>query len=94
MNSKEFDEVVAPVRALIAKKGEDYNTGIKLEEYFPFGHLSYVQMLHMKTLRLRSLTNLDVPPHFDSIEDSARDLLAYTVFYLDYLRKLHEQVRT
>ena len=85
MNGTEFDKVVAPIRELIAKKGEDYNTKVKLGDYFPFGDVSYVQMIHLKATRLRSLLEKEGPPNFDSIKDTLQDLIAYTTFYLHWL---------
>ena len=87
MTPEEFDKVVAPIRALIIRKGQDYNSNVKLEEYFPFGDRSHVQMVYMKAMRLRSLVQQDRMPNFDSVLDTAQDLLAYTVFYLAYLEK-------
>ena len=85
MNGTEFDKVVAPIRELIAKKGEDYNTKVKLGDYFPFGDVSYVQMIHLKATRLRSLIEKEGPPNFDSVKDTLQDLIAYTTFYLHWL---------
>lgn len=87
MTGEEFDKTVAPIRALIAKKGQDYNHAVKLEEYFPFGDRSHVQMIYVKAMRLRSLVQQDRQPNFDSVLDTAQDLLAYTAFYLDFLEK-------
>lgn len=84
MTGEEFDRHVAPVRELIAKKGQDYNTGVQLADYFPFGRVSYVQMIHMKSTRLRSLIEGRKEPNFDSIKDTLQDLLAYTVFMLEH----------
>lgn len=85
MNGPDFDKVVAPIRELIARKGEDYNTQVKLGDYFPFGDVSYIQMIHLKATRLRSLIEKEGPPNFDSIKDTLQDLIAYTTFYLHWL---------
>lgn len=85
MNGQEFDKIVAPIRELIAKKGEDYNTKVKLGDYFPFGDVSYVQMIHLKATRLRSLIEKEGKPNFDSVKDTLQDLIAYTTFYLHWL---------
>lgn len=89
MTGEEFDKVVAPVRELIAKKGEDYNNTVALSEYFPFGHISYVQMEHMKILRARALVQqpADRKPNFEGLKDTLQDLLAYTVFHLHFLEQ-------
>lgn len=85
MNGQEFDKIVAPIRELIAKKGEDYNTSVKLGDYFPFGDVSYVQMIHLKATRLRSVIEKEGTPNFDSVKDTLQDLIAYTTFYLHWL---------
>lgn len=85
MNGQDFDKVVAPIRELIAKKGQDYNTKVQLGDYFPFGAVSYVQMIHLKSTRLRSLVEQKGQPNFDSIKDTLQDLIAYTTFYLHWL---------
>lgn len=74
------------------KKSKDYNNGIvKLKDYFPFGLLSYAQMLHTKAMRLNSLasqsmaTNGDVKPEFESVKDTALDMINYASFLADHL---------
>ena len=52
MDGDKFDMLVNKARTLVARKGEDYNSGVDLHDYFPFGDTSYIQMLHMKTTRL------------------------------------------
>ena len=40
---------------ILKKKGEDYNNGtIKPDDYFLYGRKSYMQMIHLKTTRLRN----------------------------------------
>lgn len=85
MNRQRYLELIAPALDLVSKKGEDYNALVKLHDYFPFGHKSYIQMVHVKATRLRSLSEV-AEPNFDSIEDTLLDLLNYTVFYLDFLK--------
>lgn len=80
MKAAEFFELVRPVAELIDAKDNDYNSDIELEDYFPFGHESYVHMLNTKVLRLRSLLNTDVC-NFESQLDTVNDLIAYAVFY-------------
>ena len=84
MNSDEYLILIRPAIDLVALKGQDYNTGPKLEQYFPFGDKSYIQMIHLKALRLVSLADRPVP-NFDGTKDSVLDLINYCVFYLDYL---------
>jgi len=64
------------------RKGEDYNAGkVKFEDYFIFGHKSYVQMLYLKALRLVSLVEKESAPNFDGIDDTLIDLAVYADKY-------------
>jgi len=86
MDRARFLELCTPVAELAERKSQDYQGGpVKHVEYFVFGHKSFVQMLRTKVLRLTSLVSSDTKPNFEGIADSVDDLLAYTVFYLDYL---------
>lgn len=86
MDKSRFLELCTPVAELVARKSQDYQNGpVKHDEYFVFGGKSFVQMLRTKVLRLTSLVSTDANPNFESINDTVQDLLAYTVFYLDYL---------
>lgn len=72
--------------ALLNKKKQDYRTGVTLQDYFPFGHYSYAQMLHTKMLRVRSLLNVlenGDRPNFESLRDTLIDMLNYTSFYVE-----------
>ena len=87
MKKLEFLAVCEPVAKLVERKSEDYQRSlVKHDEYFIFGHKSYVQMLRTKILRLTSLVGDEQDCNFESIEDSVMDALAYTVFYLAYLQ--------
>lgn len=89
MNRQEYLDLINPAIVMVAKKGEDYNQGeADLGKYFPFGDYSYIQMIHMKALRLVSLAFLEVgtKPNYEGIEDTLYDLLNYAVFYLQYLK--------
>jgi len=87
MKKLEFLAVCEPVAELVERKSEDYQSSlVKHDEYFVFGHKSYVQMLRTKILRLTSLVGDEKDCNFESIEDSVMDALAYTVFYLAYLQ--------
>ncbi len=87
MNKKQFMMVVEQVANLVDAKDKDYNTAVPQEQYFPFGHQSYVHILHTKTLRLVSLTARSATPKFESVEDTVKDTIAYAVFYLEWLGK-------
>lgn len=93
MTGEEFDAIVAPIRNLIAKKGEDYNHAVKLQEYFPFGQKSYVQMCYMKAMRMRSLVQQNTTPNFDSMKDTVQDEIAYAVFFLAFLEAEEQRAK-
>lgn len=78
--------VLQKVVALRAKKGNDYNSGPTLRDYFPFGHQSYAQMLHVKMLRIHSLLAVIAKggkPNFEGINDTLEDLINYSSFYAE-----------
>lgn len=85
MDRTEYLRLINPAIALVQKKHEDYNKGLNLEDYFPFGDASYVQMLHVKQCRLLSLVSTDSMENFESKKDTTLDLINYAVFYLAYL---------
>jgi len=68
------------------RKAEDYNSGsVKREDYFPFGHKSFVQMIHTKSLRLVSLVESGGQPNFEGINDTVVDMANYLSFFDHYL---------
>jgi hypothetical protein len=72
---------------LLDKKGQDYNaSGVSRDDYFPFGRMSYMQMIHIKYLRLRSLINQD-GSNFESIDDTLQDLINYAAIWAAHERK-------
>ena len=92
MNKMQYLELIQPAIDIVAKKHEDYNSGLELSSYFPFGEISYVQMLHVKSQRLVSLTSkslneIDTPPNYESVKDTVLDMINYCVFYLAYLKE-------
>jgi hypothetical protein len=69
------------------KKSEDYNNGQNsIESYFPFGLVSYSQMIHTKSQRLISLAVAEKQnnPNFESVTDTALDLINYSTFLARY----------
>lgn len=88
MDRQKYMALIEPAVKLVAAKGEDYNNAIGLHEYFPFHDVSYMQMLHMKVLRMRSIHAKGSAANFDSMLDSVHDLINYAVFYLEYLESV------
>ena len=67
-----------------SKKADYQKDDITLDEYFPFGLVSYVQMIHIKSTRLRSLAQSNSPVN-ESIEDTLLDMLNYVDFTYSYV---------
>jgi hypothetical protein len=74
------------------KKGEDYNgatTSVKQADYYPRGVWSILDIINAKYLRMVSV--LETMQHggkanFESVEDSAIDLINYASFLAAYMR--------
>ena len=90
MDLNRYMALIQPAMETVVKKHQDYNSAVTLEQYFPFGDKSYVQMLHVKTLRLVSLAD-NPKPNFESAKDSVLDLINYAVFYLDHLQRKEDE---
>lgn len=90
MDRSKYLELINPAIVLVQKKHQDYNKGLELEQYFPFGDASYVQMLHVKQCRLLSLVSTNTTENFESKKDTILDLINYAVFYLAYLNNLEK----
>lgn len=83
-------DALSPVLKRIAdlrfNKGQDYNTGVQLHDYFPFGHYSYAQMVHVKVTRIRALVGAmgsGKPVKFESLLDTVEDLINYSTYYAE-----------
>ena len=85
MNRQQFLRLVEPAIVLVDRKGKDYNSGPTLGQYFPFGDASYIQMIHLKALRLVAIAPKGSQVNFESKRDSTLDLINYCVFYLAHL---------
>ena len=78
--------VLLEITRMRAAKGEDYNSSVRIPDYFPLGHPSYFQMVHLKTKRLQSLIEVEArggTPNFEGVRDTLLDLLNYAVFYVE-----------
>ena len=84
---------VAEAVLLCAKKSADYNQGMGHEDihtvdrssYFPFGAVSYAQMLHTKSQRFNSLVAKQLngeQPNFEGLRDTALDIINYAGFFI------------
>jgi hypothetical protein len=64
------------------RKSKDYQgSQFTEEDYFPFGHHSYIHMLHTKMLRIRSVAEQDGSQNFESLTDSLIDMINYASMY-------------
>jgi len=91
---KESIKVLDECKEIQLKKAQDYqnpHSNIKQADYYPNGCASILDMMHTKMLRLRSVIEaLQNDPgyveNFESIEDSAKDLINYASFFVEYYR--------
>lgn len=88
---KKMSPIFKEVTKIAIKKSEDYNNGngqpASRAQYFPFGLLSYAQMLHTKTQRLNSLAQQDKKPNNESIRDTLLDIINYATFTVEAIDK-------
>lgn len=76
------------------KKANDYqnpNSTIKQADYYPSGCLTILEIIQAKVLRMRSVMEAmqydpSYNPNFESLEDSAKDLINYASFFVAYSR--------
>ena len=83
--------VFKEVTKIAIKKSQDYNNGngqpTSRANYFPFGLLSYAQMLHTKSQRLNSLAQQDKAPNNESVRDTLLDMINYATFAVEAIDK-------
>lgn len=94
-------EAIADAGRLVLKKSEDYNksqiTGDAAGDdaslrdvYFPLGHASYAQMIHVKSQRILALVDAELkgrPVNFEGLRDTALDLINYASFLAERLER-------
>lgn len=74
------------------KKGQDYNgseTSVQQADYYTYGVYSLLDTVHAKYLRMMSvLEQMEKggKENFESVEDSAIDLINYASFIVAYIR--------
>ena len=76
------------------KKSKDYqnpNSTVKQADYYPSGVLTIHEIMHAKMLRMRSvmeamMNDKTYGTNFESLEDSAKDLINYASFFVAYSR--------
>jgi hypothetical protein len=75
------------------RKSRDYqnpNSTVKQADYYPNGIITIHDIMHAKMLRMKSvmeaMQSSDYDPNFESLEDSAKDLINYASFFVAYCR--------
>lgn len=94
---RHISPVLKRITELRAQKGNDYNTGVQLEDYFPLGHKSYFQMVFLKTKRIQSILEVmdqGKPLNFEGLEDTILDLLNYATFYAEFIEAEKKKAKT
>lgn len=88
---------LADAALLCITKSEDYNFSavgkhndihnVDRSSYFPFGTISYAQMIHTKAERFTTLTKKRLTAsstNFEGLRDTALDLINYCGFFIAY----------
>lgn len=91
---KESIKVLNECAELQLKKSNDYQnpkSRIRQADYYPNGIATLLDVVHAKTLRMRSVLEAmqfdeNYKPNFESLEDSAKDLINYGSFIVSYMR--------
>jgi hypothetical protein len=91
---RESIRVLQECAELQLKKGNDYqnpNSIIRQADYYPRGVATLLDIVHAKMLRLRSVVaamenDATYVQNFESIEDSAKDMINYCSFIVSYCR--------
>jgi hypothetical protein len=93
-SDRESVKVLRECIELQCKKSTDYqnpNSRIKQADYYPNGVLTLLDIIHAKKLRMESViaamqNDSNYKPNFESIEDSAKDMINYCSFIVSYCR--------
>lgn len=101
-NTPESAKVLAECADLMVRKARDYqnpNSTVQQADYYPNGVSTIHDIMHAKMLRMKSVMEAmrgqEYDPNFESLEDSAKDLINYASFFVAYCRfKIEGQDRT
>lgn len=97
MNQQTERESIKALRECIelqTRKSRDYqnpNSQIKQADYYPNGVITLLDIIHAKKLRMDSVVaamqnDPEYKPNFESLEDSAKDMINYCSFVVSYCR--------
>lgn len=80
-------DIIDQAKALKLRKSEDYQgSQFTEEDYFPFGHTSYIHMMHTKMLRIRSVAEKSAAEvNHESLTDSLIDMINYAAMYAAWI---------
>jgi len=92
-NQPESAKVLQECMDLQLRKSRDYqnpNSTVKQADYYPNGVITIHDIMHAKMLRMKSVMEAmqsdGYDPNFESLEDSAKDLINYASFFVAYCR--------
>ena len=74
----------AYLEAAKIRQSKDYGS---IKDYFPYGGMSYAQMIHVKSMRIVHLAEqarMNIEPNHESITDSLLDLINYARYYWEW----------
>jgi hypothetical protein len=90
---KESLKVLQECAEIQTQKSNDYqnpNSRIKQPDYYPRGCATILDQMYGKILRMQSVLEAmegeGYAPNFESLEDSAKDLINYSTFFVAYSR--------
>jgi len=83
--------ILAEAYLLQARKASDYQAGMTRDVYFPLGLSSYATMLNVKVQRLISLSQKTGAPTFESVRDTALDLINYASFLIERFDRIKKE---
>jgi len=93
--TKESVKVLQECIDLQLAKSRDYqnpNSTVLQADYYPNGITTIHDIMHAKMLRMKSVMEAmqgdDYEPNFESLEDSAKDLINYSSFFVSYCRQM------
>jgi len=88
-----ISQTLVEAQELRDSKAQDYQNSTIVQDYFPFGLISYVQMLWVKALRLKSLASKSGAANavYEPIRDTLLDLINYATFAIEYLDSLSKE---
>lgn len=93
-NMKESLRVLQECAEIQTKKSNDYQnpkSRIRQADYYPRGCATILDTMSAKVLRMQSVLEAmemdpTYEPNFESLEDSARDLINYATFFVAFSR--------